>query len=220
MPAPRPCAGERGCGILPQTVCGASRSMAFEPPAPRLDPCVRRGPGGGTGARVARNRVGRPERRHRQKPLGHGHGGCRHQSRRPKIRRHPSCADPPGKPPSRRAGNTRIPRASGAGTRLGTPDFLPPCAGRGRNRQPGTSTRPVFWMTCPVGEPPQNRHKNTKTATKPMFALHCFTPNRGSKIAGSLIEQKRANPYGSRDSSDSPPPIPTKKHPISDAKKV
>jgi len=74
-------------------------------------------------------------------------------------------------------------------------------------------------MTGHTGEPPQNRHKNTKIATKPMFALHCFTPNRGSKIAGSLIGAYRANPYGSSVSSDSPPPIPTKKHPIFDAKK-
>jgi len=75
-------------------------------------------------------------------------------------------------------------------------------------------------MTGHVEEPPQNRHKNTKTATKPMFALHCFTPNRGSKIAGSLIDANRANHYGSSVSSDSPPPIPAKKRPIFDAKKV
>jgi len=75
-------------------------------------------------------------------------------------------------------------------------------------------------MSGHVGEPPQNRHKNTKTATKPMFALHCFTPNRGSKIADSLIESNRTNPYGSSDSDDLAPPIPTKKHPIFDAKKV
>jgi hypothetical protein len=62
--------------------------------------------------------------------------------------------------------------------------------------------------------------QNTKIATKPMFALHCFTPNRGSKITGFLIEAKHAIPYGSRDSCDSYPPIPTQKHPIPDAKKV
>ncbi len=63
--------------------------------------------------------------------------------------------------------------------------------GAGRNRQLGTITRHVFWMSGHVGDPPQNRHKNTKTATKPMFALHCFTPNRGSKIAGSLRDETR-----------------------------
>jgi len=75
-------------------------------------------------------------------------------------------------------------------------------------------------MTGHVGEPPQNRHKNTKTATKPMFALHCFTPNRGSKITSILREANLANPYGSSDSSDLAPPIPAKKRPIFDAKKV
>jgi len=75
-------------------------------------------------------------------------------------------------------------------------------------------------MSDRVGEPPPNRHKNTKTATKPMFALHCFTPNRRSKIASSLIEASRAIPYGSMDSCDLAPSIPAKKHPISAAKKV
>jgi len=34
--------------------------------------------------------------------------------------------------------------------------------------------------------------QNPKIATKPLFTLHCFTPNRGSKLAGYLIDTRRA----------------------------
>jgi len=75
-------------------------------------------------------------------------------------------------------------------------------------------------MTSSVREPPRKSPQNPKTATKPLFALHCFTPNRGSKIAGFLRDVKRAILLFSMVCHVLTLPEFTENSPISDAKKV
>ena len=180
MPASRPCPG-----ILPPPDRGrpAGRHPRRRHPAPRPHPRCRRGPCGWTGARVAGNRVGCPERRHRQKPLGHGH--ARSRRRFTLSVGWPNPLGAPKRPPSRRAGNAGIPGASKAGTRLGAHGFLPRSAGRGGKRQLGTAARHVFGMTGHVGEPSQNRHKTavcfTLLYTKPGVKNNKFSERKKTR---------------------------------------
>jgi hypothetical protein len=58
------------------------------------------------------------------------------------------------------------------------------------------------------------------THGKPLFALPCFTPNLGSKLAGSLIGTSLAIPLFPKVFRDLPLLKSTKKHPVFDAKKV